>query len=146
METAFDAPAPPPAGFWIRFGAALIDWLVFFAAEFVLGFVAGLVWGGGIAQSEVFKATITVFMLALTSAYYVVLHAALGQTVGKMATRIRVVRMDGGPVPAGAAIVRYVGYWVSALPFLIGYLMVGVRRDKRALHDLMARTRVVRLG
>jgi uncharacterized RDD family membrane protein YckC len=129
METAFDAPAPPPAGFWIRFGAALIDSLVLFAAEFVLGFVAGLVWGGGIAESEVFKATIAVFMLALTSAYYVVLHAALGQTV-----------------PAGAAIVRYVGYWVSALPLLIGYLMVGVRRDKRALHDLMARTRVVRLG
>jgi uncharacterized RDD family membrane protein YckC len=146
METAFDAPAPPPAGFWIRFAAALIDWLVLFAAELVLGFVAGLVWGGDIAESEVFKVTITVFMLTLTSVYYVVLHAALGQTVGKMATRIGVVRMDGGPVPVGAAMVRYAGYWVSALPLLIGYLMVGVRQDKRALHDLMARTRVIRLG
>lgn len=146
METAFEGQTPPPAGFWIRFVASLIDGLVLFVVEFVLGFFAGLVWGPEIAESVVFKATIAAFMFAVTSAYYVAMHAEFGQTAGKMAMRIRVVRMDGGGLSVGAAMVRYVGYFVSAIVFMIGYLMAGFRRDKRALHDLMAGTRVVRVG
>ena len=146
METAFDAQGPPPAGFWIRFVAALIDSLVFVAVEFVLGVVAGLVWGGEIAETKVFKATVTAFMLVFGSVYYVALHSAFGQTFGKMAMKIRVVRLDGGGISVGTAILRYIGYFVSGLIFVVGYLMAGLRDDKRALHDLLAGTRVIRLG
>ena len=40
---------------------------------------------------------------------------------------------------------RWVGYVLSLLPLFAGYVLAGVRSDKRALHDLVARTRVVRL-
>ena len=146
MEPAFDAQGPPPAGFWIRFVAVLIDSLVLFVVEFVLGVVAGLVWGGEIAETKVFKGTVTAFMFVFGSVYYVALHTAFGQTLGKMAMKIRVVPLDGGRISAGAAILRYIGYFVSGLIVGIGYLMAGLRHDKRALHDLLAGTRVIRLG
>ncbi len=146
METAFDGQGPAPAGFWIRLVAVLVDSLVFLIVEFVLGLFAGLVWGAELVESGVFRSTITAFMFVFGSVYYVALHAALGQTVGKMVMKVRVERMDGRRLSAGTAIVRYVGYFVSGMILLVGYLMAGLRDDKRALHDLIAGTRVVHVS
>lgn len=146
METAIDGPRPAPAGFWIRFGAALVDSLVFLVVEFILGVAAGLVWGAEITESKLFKAAITAFMFVFGSVYYVVLHALFGQTLGKMAVKVRVVRLDGGPISVGTSILRYIGYFLSGVIFLIGYVMAGLRHDKRALHDLIADTRVIRVS
>ena len=41
------------------------------------------------------------------------------------------------------AVTRSVGYIVSTLAFLIGFLMVAFRRDKRSLHDMLAGTSVI---
>lgn len=138
-------PALRPAGFWIRAVATLIDWL-FFAA------VATLVRVGVASSVElsdgnptVASAVITAFNLYFLAAYYIVLHGATGQTLGKMAVGVRVVSLEGGEISYGVSFVRWVGYFLSTFTFLLGYLMVGVRADKRALHDLVAGTRVVRV-
>jgi uncharacterized RDD family membrane protein YckC len=65
-----------------------------------------------------------------------------GQTLGKMALQIRVVSMDGGPLSFGQAVGRYFAAILSALLLMIGFIMAGARSDKRALHDLLAGTRV----
>jgi len=52
---------------------------------------------------------------------------------------------DGGPLSLACAIIRQVGCSASFWIFGIGYLMAGLRCDKRALHDLIAGTRVERL-
>jgi len=52
------------------------------------------------------------------------------------------VTMAGGPLSVGDSVLRWFGTVISALVLCIGYLMVAVRADKRALHDLMAGTRV----
>ena len=129
MEPAFAEGEPSPAGFWIRLVAVLI--------------VAGLIWGGQIAELPVFNGTLVAFMFAFGSVYYVALHALFGQTVGKMVVRVRVVRTDGGGLAVGRSILRSVGYLVSGATLLVGYVIAGLRRDKRALHDLLAGTRVV---
>jgi uncharacterized RDD family membrane protein YckC len=59
-----------------------------------------------------------------------------------MALQIRVVSMDGGPLSFGQAVGRYFATFLSALILGIGFIMAGVRSDKRALHDLLAGTRV----
>jgi len=41
------------------------------------------------------------------------------------------------------AIIRSFGYIASTFSFLIGFLMVAFRKDKRGLHDLLAGTMVV---
>ena len=82
--------------------------------------------------------------LILLVLYTVGFWAWRGQTLGKIALRVRVVGVDGRPIGVGRAIVRYIGYLVSTLVFLGGYLMIGLTRRKQGLHDKIARTYVVR--
>lgn len=138
-------PALRPAGFWIRVVATLIDGLFFVAVATLtragIGASADLSEG----DSTVAAAVAVAFNLYFLAAYYIVLHGATGQTLGKMAVGVRVVSLEGGEISYGVSFVRWVGYFLSTFTFLLGYLMVGVRADKRALHDLVAGTRVVRV-
>jgi uncharacterized RDD family membrane protein YckC len=144
METAPDGRRPSPAGFWIRFVAVLVDLIVLVVAETMLRLSARALWGGAVLESRMFEGTVPLFGLVFDAVYNVILHAMFGQTVGKMVVNIRVVRLDGQSLPWGISVIRYLGEWVSMFLFGIGYLMAGLRADKRALHDLLAGTRVVR--
>ncbi len=135
-----------PAGFWIRFVAVLVDsiclWVVGFVVRFVaVSFVAGIFSGGRAGA----RAVLILILMLPGALYYILFHWKWGQTLGKMALRLRVVTVDGFPISLGTSVLRYFGYLLSALILLIGYIMVGFRQDKRALHDLVAKTRVVRL-
>jgi len=67
-----------------------------------------------------------------------------GQTPGMKLMRIKVVRdVDGGPVTAGPAVMRLIGFWVSALVFYIGFIWIFVDKRRRGWHDLIAGTCVV---
>jgi uncharacterized RDD family membrane protein YckC len=78
------------AGFWRRLGAAIVDWLVLIPIPLLS------LWA--LASSR----TVTLIMLLPLSvssiAYHVVLHARFGQTLGKMATGVRVLRLSGEPI------------------------------------------------
>jgi uncharacterized RDD family membrane protein YckC len=145
------APAAPratvitaarPAGFWIRFVAIMIDAVVLMVAQGILFGAGWIFWGGGLWAGAVMRGVTQLFSSLLGAAYYIVLHWMRGQTVGKMALQIRVVRMDGGPLSFGQAVGRYFATFLSALILGIGFIMAGVRSDKRALHDVLAGTRV----
>ncbi len=133
-----------PAGFWIRLGAALIDFAVFFLVQASYGYVAGRLYGLDPSEAWTLAPMLWLFTVLFTAAYTTILHAAFGQTIGKLAVGIRVVADDGEPPRFGAALLRYIGYYVSLATLGVGYLMAGLRSDKRALHDLLAGTRVVR--
>jgi uncharacterized RDD family membrane protein YckC len=78
--------------------------------------------------------------------YYVFFTGYSGQTPGKMLLRIRVVRLDNTQVSYGQAFIREtIGKFISGIVLGIGYLMAALRSDKRALHDLMADTKVVKI-
>ena len=68
----------------------------------------------------------------------------LGATPGKMVLGLRVVRPDGGPVSLGRAVGRYFAKMLSAIIMLIGFIMAGFDREKRALHDMLVDTRVIK--
>lgn len=134
-----------PAGFWIRFVASVLDGIFFSIVGFVIRLVAVILWGSAILQTGVMKVSLFAFNMIFYALYYILMHWKWGQTFGKMALKVRVVTVDGQPITLGASALRYVGYWLSTLTLLIGYIMAGLRSDKRALHDLVAKTRVVRL-
>jgi uncharacterized RDD family membrane protein YckC len=136
--------ARSPAGFWIRVGAALVDGVVLTVAQALLVLSAWLAFGLGSSGRPVRPASNAASLL-LGTVYPIVCHWQWGQTVGKMALHVRVVTVAGGPLSLGQAILRQLGAWISALMLGIGYLMVGLRSDKRGLHDLIAGTRVERL-
>jgi uncharacterized RDD family membrane protein YckC len=126
-----------PAGFWIRAGALLIDLVLVMVAEVAFGFFLGAV-----TDDRLAAAASRAFRFLASPCYFVFLHWARGQTLGKMAFRIRVVSLAGGPLSFGQAVLRHLGSWLSAVILGIGYLIAAFRADKRALHDLIASTRV----
>lgn len=132
-----------PAGFWIRVGALVIDVALFGLVQSSLKFVATRVWGID-ADDSIFELTIVAFTVAFAGLYVTLLHATTGQTIGKLLVGARVVLADGERVPIGTALLRFLAYFVSSATLGFGYLMAGLRRDKRALHDLIAGTRVER--
>ncbi len=85
------------------------------------------------------------FLLFFVGGYFVLLTAADGQTLGKMAAGVRVVPMEsGGRLSLGNSTMRAVGYIVSVLPAGMGLLPALFHQDRRALHDRLADTRVVK--
>ena len=136
--------APPPAGFWIRAVAALLDFVLFVLVNGALALLARIVWRSNVTTLGIEGALST--STALFAAVYVVmLHAYEGQTIGKLIVGVRVVGLDGAPPAAGASVLRFFAYFASLLPCAAGFLMAGLRSDRRGLHDLLAGTRVERL-
>jgi uncharacterized RDD family membrane protein YckC len=56
-----------------------------------------------------------------------------------------VVRPNGGPIDLPRAVGRYFAKILSGIILLIGYIMAGFDGEKRALHDMICDTRVVRI-
>ena len=135
---------PRPAGFWIRAVAAIVDFLVFFLVQFSFGFIGAKMWGPDVESGATFTPMVSIFTLVFAGAYTTLLHALAGQTIGKMIVGVRVVAGNAGPPPFGTALLRFIAYFASAGTFMLGFAMAGLRRDKRALHDLIAGTRVER--
>ena len=89
------------------------------------------------------------FLVLLNGGYLSTFVAAGGQTIGKMAAGIRVIPADPAAplserVSFGQAVVRAAGYLVSALPVGLGFLPAFFGQERRALHDRLADTRVVK--
>jgi uncharacterized RDD family membrane protein YckC len=84
------------------------------------------------------------FLLLLKFSYFGAFTAACGQTIGKMAAHIRVVA-DDAPLDPSRAIRRTMMSSVSLLALGAGFIPALIDPEHRALHDRMARTRVVEL-
>ena len=140
------SPATRPAGFWIRVVAALADLVVCLLVERSFGAIAWRIAGPEADDPTAIGGLVGMFALLFAATYSAVLHSLpWGQTIGKMLVGIRVVSNDGEPVVFGAALLRFAGYFASLLPLGVGFVMAGLRRDKRALHDRLAGTRVERV-
>ena len=153
-ETIISAQAEidalPKAGFWIRLVATFIDAFIVFVLQFFLGTLlalAGFATGGG-SEGAVgnMAVLIQLFGFVLSIAYYVFFTGYCGQTPGKMALRIKVIRCDGSSLSYGKAAFREVpAKFISGIIFGIGYLMVAFDDQKQGLHDRMANTYVIKL-
>jgi len=131
---------PRPAGFWIRALAAAIDFGVLALVQFSLGLIGRGMLGADDAATA--RPLAAVFTVLFAGVYTTVLHGLAGQTIGKMIVGVRVVAGEAGPPPFGAALLRFGAYFASAATLALGFVMAGLRHDKRALHDLIAGTRV----
>ncbi len=121
------------AGFWIRLLAFIIDVLILSIPYAV---IEVMLEGTG-AQ--------LLLRLLIGALYYVGFWVVNdGATPGKMALGMRVVMVNGGSIDAGPALLRWIGYYVSAIIFFIGYIMIAFTREKRGLHDDMAGTVVIK--
>jgi uncharacterized RDD family membrane protein YckC len=124
------------AGFWIRLCAKLIDGLVLQIA------LRGLAIALQVNLSE--NTGFSIFVGGVIGATYnIFFNGKFGATPGKMVFRIRIVTADGSPLGFPRAVARYFAEFLSAVIFLIGYIMVAFDSHKRALHDMICDTRVI---
>lgn len=85
-------------------------------------------------------------IVALSVGYFPYFWAKSGQTPGMATMKIKVVRdADGGPVTAGAAILRMIGLWVGLSVMYIGVIWIFIDKRKRGWQDLLGGTVVVDL-
>ncbi|WP_421955785.1 RDD family protein [Polaromonas sp.] len=131
-------------GFWPRLGAALIDVLLQLVITLPLTYVI---------YGRVSSPTGQMFMgfgdvmvnLVLPAVLVIGLWLHFGATPGKMAMSAKIVDADtGGPLTTTQSVIRYVGYFVSLIPFGVGYLWIAFDRKKQGWHDMMANSVVVR--
>jgi uncharacterized RDD family membrane protein YckC len=131
----------------LRIGAALIDLALLLVLFVVLAVVVGetIVVGGAVYFSLDWAGFALYSALALL--YYLVLEAAIGQTVGKLLVGLRVVRAGGARPSVWKVATRTVLRVVDWLPafYLVGFiamLATGARRQR--LGDLAAGTGIAR--
>jgi uncharacterized RDD family membrane protein YckC len=143
-----------PAGFVTRLVAFLIDQVILATIVAILTATVGIVFqsfrlgqllGTGDLTLQLALVPLGGASIFLSFFYYVGFWTLAGQTPGKAVLGVAVVRADGSPLRAGAASVRWLGYWLSGILFL-GYLWVLVDDRRQGWHDKLARTLVVYRG
>ncbi len=146
-----EADALPKAGFWIRVVASLVDCVILIILQVILSVLLGVVTTGvSLGMNEqgltALSLVYSLFGTVLSMAYYVFFTGYSGQTPGKMAVRVKVIRTDGQHISYGRAFFREIlGKFVSGIILGIGYLMVAFDPQKQGLHDKIANTYVIKL-
>ncbi|HQE75691.1 MAG TPA: RDD family protein [Candidatus Hydrogenedentes bacterium] len=139
------------AGFWLRFAAKFIDGLILSPVSFGVFFVQGLVLGMNTdAEPNPFaffgwQLLLNLFVQLVTMAYVTFFVGRFGATPGKMACRLRVVTGTLEEMTYLRAFGRFWGEFVTGMTFTIGYLIAAFDSEKRALHDYICNTRVIRV-
>lgn len=131
-------------GFWLRVLAALIDSVLICVIIFPILLA---VYGPVYFQSDRLIQGPVDFLVSwvLPAVAVVLFWIARQATPGKMAIRARIVDARTGGRPSTAQLVlRYVGYYVSMIPLLIGMLWIAFDPRKQGWHDKIAGTVVVR--
>lgn len=135
------------ASFWPRFGAKIIDIIITNVASGIIQFGAIIpITMISKNQSLIGVVYLISYLLAMgmNFAYYVYFLSKHSATPGKMALGLKVVTPEGAPITAGTATGRFFAEMLSALICGVGYIMAAFDEEKRALHDRLCNTRVVR--
>ncbi len=132
-------------GFWIRFVAVLLDGIILFVVSLVVNrlLAVGLT-PGDIGSAMAFAGLGVLIQMAIGATYEGVFVGQFGATPGKMTMRLKVVMADGSRVSMPRAFGRYFAKLLSSLTLLIGYIIAAFDQEKRALHDYICNTRVIR--
>ena len=131
-------------GFWARFGAFVIDSLLVVAICLPL---VSWYYGPDYWLSVAFIKGPADFLInwVLPAIAIVIFWMYRQATPGKMVISARIVdAKTGGKPTTGQLVVRYLGYYVSTIPLLLGLIWVAFDPRKQGWHDKLAGTVVVR--
>ena len=144
----------PYQGVAIRFVAILIDTII-------IAIIAGILsapFNAFAAITNSASGTVTfsfagvlggLVSLAVFMLYFTLLEGHYGQTVGKMAVKIKVVReADGAPIDYSQAAVRTILRFLDEIPYFVPYLLGAIliwsSEEKQRLGDRVGHTVVVK--
>jgi uncharacterized RDD family membrane protein YckC len=129
------------SGFWRRFAAYLIDYILISVVGGIVFFILKSVAGDTGAVIGYILWFVGFFV------YFAAMESSESQaTVGKIALGVQVTDLEGNRISFGKALGRNVAKILSALIFYIGFIMAAFTQKKQALHDMIASTLVVKKG
>lgn len=137
------------AGFWVRLAAYCIDSVIVWAGLLFVKLAIGIfsAFGSSIFDAHLlFRYSLKDIILYIFQVlYFILLTFGTGTTPGKRLMNLRVVNADLSPNLTLVNVVyrETVGRFLCGLSIGIGYIMAGVDREKRGLHDMICDTRVV---
>ena len=128
-----------------RIAATLIDTIILaiISAILMIPVFGAAVFGRGFGLIFSYA---TLLPLLVFLAYYVFFETYKdGQTPGKMAVKIKVVKVSGEPIDIGEALIRNILRIIDGIFFyLIGFIILSMSDKKQRLGDMAAGTIVVK--
>ncbi|MYF78640.1 MAG: RDD family protein [Chloroflexi bacterium] len=121
-----------------RLGAFLVD--------FVISVLVGVV---GLIAASAIGGDVNVVNFLVSIGYWIVvlvMVATRGQSPGKIAIGIKIVKTDGRPIGFGTTLLREV-IWkiISSIIILLGYIWILFDGQRQGWHDKIASTYVVKV-
>ena len=138
------------AGFWVRLAAYVIDSIIVAVVLLVVRLIwigVGAIISGTILDGNVlFHYSLKDIVLYIFKVmYFVLLTWCTGTTIGKRLMNLRVVPADRNEKLSFVDVLyrETVGRFLCGISIWIGYIIVGVDKEKRGFHDMFCDTRVV---
>lgn len=144
-----------PAGVFSRTVAFVIDLVILSVVQLVgslfvprfLGFFKQINWVEKIItwlETPSIATVISSVVVALVViGYFLFFWTLVGFTPGKAILGLKIVRKDGAKLSFIRAVLRFFAYWISALPFFLGFFWVLWDSKSRGWHDYIAGTQVL---
>jgi len=121
--------------------AIIIDTVILF----IVGWIIALLFGSTTTMGFNLSGAPALLLFLIAFAYYIVMEAQKGATVGKMLLGLRVVKEDGSAIDWQASIVRNLLRIVDGLfIYLVGAILVWTSDKKQRLGDRLANTIVIK--
>lgn len=142
------------AGFFARILSYLVDGAILFLITSALAFLytgsnpyAALTADsmGELGQLNQSQRSLNLMSILFSACFYIIMWVNFnGQTPGKKMMGIRIIKSDGSGLSYSDAIVRYIGYYISAIFLGIGFIWALFDKKHQTWHDKMSDTVVVK--
>ena len=131
------------ASFWGRFGAWMADQLITAPAYYILMILIAA------AYPESDQAEVEVGVFALATALYWIYFAGFNSsswqaTPGKRLFGYKVVDLNGNQIDFAVATKQHFATILSTIPLFFGFLMIFWTKRRQGLHDILAKTVVIK--
>jgi len=131
-------------GFFRRLAAVIYD-LLLLAGLLMLAATPVVLIIGGAPSSLPGRVAYQAYLLAVMFGFFGWFWTHGGQTLGMRAWRMRLVSTDSGPVTWTQAARRFVAAGVSLMVLGLGFLWIFHDRERRAWHDRLSATYLIRV-
>ena len=131
-----------PAGFKRRLASMFYESLLLIALLLVASFAYIPIFGSihGPFQKAVFQ----LYLLGVIMLYFVVFWKRGGQTLAMKTWRIRLTRLDGGPLTTAQCIGRFALAMLGLLCAGLGFFWALADPERQFLHDRLCKTRLIK--
>ncbi len=132
------------AGFWIRASASLIDTVLILIVIFPL---LHLIYGNEywLSESFVFGIWDVILTYLFPAIAVLVFWIVKSATPGKLILKLTIVDAKSGvSASVKQLVIRYLAYYLSAIPLFLGFIWVGIDKKKQGFHDKISNTMVAK--